>query len=185
MPAAEDENIKYSSDLDNTKGIAGGNSNLPPEFSHCNFSSNNFPYYGKLVGNYNICFSKNSSSKKIIFQVKSAVRDHNLCFFPTSGDPSGNSVMIGSGRCVFPVLENSIKMIEFHINRPGFTDRTMNSVMIVKDKNYGEVTPYNFKPDQVTYPTAYEDCMYYLARTGDPHACQRFLMKGQYVYHAF
>ncbi|MBF0361129.1 MAG: hypothetical protein HQK49_08965 [Oligoflexia bacterium] len=157
-------------------------SSLPSEFSKCNIYPSNYSFSNSLIGYYNICLSSQSGANKIIIQVKNGVSDYKLCFFPTSTPSAGGSVMIGDVQCISQVSQNTLYQIQLSVNRSGFTDTTMNGVMIVKDSLYGEVTPYhtdiNTNP---TYTIAYQDCMVYLYNTGDATACQRFKDKGQYI----
>ncbi|MBF0297094.1 MAG: hypothetical protein HQK51_00105 [Oligoflexia bacterium] len=163
------------------------------EFSHCVLNPPKYNFKNKLIGSFNVCQSSDKSTKKIIFQNKANIRDYKLCFYPINISTNSNanfeskSVMIGDEKCIYPVVAEKVFEIEFTINREGFTDKTFNGVMIIKDMPYGEVTPYhnNMKEVEPTYVIAYKDCMKYLDKTGDDVACKRFLNKKQYILISF
>src|SRR5687768_11040539 len=52
-----------------------GSDGLPAEFSHCNTSTQSFTHFHKLIGDFNICLSKETNSKKILFQTKNSIND--------------------------------------------------------------------------------------------------------------
>ncbi|MBF0313949.1 MAG: hypothetical protein HQK50_04035 [Oligoflexia bacterium] len=159
---------------------------LPTDFSKCNVYPSTYSFSNPLIGSYNICFSGQSGANKIIVQVESGVTDYRLCFFPTAITATGSSVMIGEAQCISSVSAGVIYPIQLSVNRAGFTDMTMNGVMVVKDSLYGEVTPYHTDGHiNATYAIAYQDCMIYLYNTGDDSACQRFKSKGQYISLSF
>ena len=124
--------------------------NIPAEFSNCDFSSFRLSD-AYLGGGFNLCRSK-SNTNRILLQLEKGVTEGNLCVIPTasSGD---KSTYLGGLKCFSASSSETFYQVDLEKNRPGFTEASINGVMIMKDIQYSYPWGNELVPD------AYLDCM--------------------------
>ena len=132
--------------------IGGGTTTgttVPAEFSHCNFTTYNLN--DANLGRYNLCRSQ-TNTNRILLQLEYGVTDGNLCVFPTSTS-GGKSIYVGEAQCFSASNGGEFHQIDLEKNRPGFSNATINGVMIMPDVQYTYFWGSELAPD------AYLDCM--------------------------
>lgn len=133
-------------------------------------------------GSYNICQSSNSETT-VFFQIKNPISSEQVCLIPMY-DNAGYSTYLGEPRCFTPSDAGKIYTITLYKNRSGFSNYSINGVMMMRDKNYFFTSPYptNY---QISTVDAYLYCSNYLATYGNNAYCQAFSTGGHYVYEKF
>lgn len=146
-----------------------GGSNIPNEFTCQNLGTTNYSKSSPHLNNYNICQS-NVDPGHIAIQLED---DHNaqVCVFPTHASGYG-SILVGTQAGCFYANAGEVNYIQLANNRPGYGNYPINSVMIIKDIQYGFPSPYN----SVEYATtAYVECQQILEAYNEPSFCQTFI----------
>jgi len=133
-------------------------------------------------GAYNICQHPNSETT-IFFQVKNSISSEQVCMIPMY-DNAGYSTYLGEPRCFTPSTAGKIYTITLYKNRSGFTNYSINGVMMMRDKTYFFTSPYPTTYKIYTVD-AYLYCSNYLAAYGSDAYCQAFSSAGHYVYDKF
>ena len=91
-----------------------------------------------LIGDYTVCKSSQEPNK-VYFQIQTPTYEHEICF-PTNRE--GESLLyIGSKRCIRPTSATSIYPLSFSIDRPGFGNFQMNSVIFMPYSMHSFTSP--------------------------------------------
>jgi len=133
-------------------------------------------------GAYNIC-QHPSSETTIFFQLKNAISSEQVCMIPMY-DNAGYSTYLGEPRCFTPSIAGKIYTITLYKNRSGFSNYSINGVMMMRDKNYFFTSPYP-TTYKISTVDAYLYCSNYLAAYSNDTYCQVFSSGGHYVYDKF
>lgn len=133
-------------------------------------------------GAYNICQHPNSETT-VFFQIKNAISSEQVCVIPMY-DNAGYSTYLGEPRCFTPSTAGKIYTITLYKNRSGFSNYSINGVMMMRDKTYFFNSPYPTTYKIYTVD-AYLYCANYLAAYGSDAYCQSFSSGGHYVYDKF
>jgi hypothetical protein len=111
-----------------TTGQTGSNPPGTPGFDSCNLSQQ---YHASALGHIGLC---QNSQTETLFRFKPSMSDSSsrTCLIPTYKDVNGSSTYIGQPQCSF-TESNVVLQGYLYKNREGFTDRPLNSVMIMKE----------------------------------------------------
>jgi len=182
-------NIPVPSPIPSPLGSPSTGSCIAPEaeaeFGTCNVSCDgqtNFLHYGNQIGYYNICRSA-TNPNRVMFQLQNPVSE-NVTIVPMTDTGVGTlehtQLYIGEPRSQ-SVANSNNHFYNFQINRPGYQNYPLTSVMIIKD----QMDYYNFPfPDHGWYysSTALVLCMNKQAMNDDSY-CDEYLSKGHFKYH--
>ena len=156
---------------------------IPEQFSHCKFSkdgSSGFEKSSGYIGPLTVCRST-EDEKSLYIQLKNTVRD--LCFVPVSlNKDTGGTVYIGEPRCRNFESSKSIYPITLYKNRTGFSDFSIDGVMIMKNELDYYENPFN---KYIRTPDAYIECSERLAQDENATYCEAFKKKNKYIYWQF
>ncbi len=101
----------------------------PPGFENCDITNK---YYAAGIGYMGIC---QSTIDETSVAVSSTISDSaRTCMIPTYKDQSGSSTYIGGPQCFAPQA-GVVTTGQIPKTRAGFTDKTLNGVMIMKESS--------------------------------------------------
>ena len=184
-PSGTNDNSSTGTSSDNTSDPTTPTSNLQGLNNynkHCSWSQDGMTGYTNhhhLIGDYTVCKSSQEPNK-VYFQIQTPTYEHELCFFPTNKE--GDSLLyVGSKRCIRPTSTTTIYPLSFSIDRPGFSNFQMNSLIFMPHSMHSFSYPYGPYPISIT--DAFRVCMDVIAYEGDPTYCQAFFNAGRYGVH--
>ena len=177
---ASDSNSESEAGPADSIGASLNDVTIPQEANHCQWAENGnsgFAAHHQHIGSYTLCQSE-SDDKVVYIQVKNPIVESNVCLIPTN-QLQGTPTYVGEPRCLELKDNEKVYKVEFRKNRTGYSNFTIDGVMIMKDKVHLYPPPYN---QYLLGPDAYIYCAQRLSQYGDSSYCGAFDQVGAYVY---
>ena len=170
-----------------------GNESTPieSEVQHCRWSSDgstSFENESNELGEYTACQS-NLDLKRIYIQLKNSMLENRLCVIPTYTTPKGRSIFLGEAKCQF--IDSNTKKYIYNLiknrNNGEYRVYTINSIMIIKDKEEVYNSPYVISSTKkgLSNITAFFLCITNLEANNNSNYCKEFQKQGHYVNKKF
>ena len=102
-------------------------------YSNCNFGIQRSTL--NRIRDISVCANSNNSPNGQNFEIKTRFSDqdyiHGTCFVPNYKEANGNSTYVGIAQCTYHASGDTLTGTLVK-NRPGYTDKPINSLMIMK-----------------------------------------------------